>query len=81
MKNIIIRNIVAPMARRLGTAVAAFIGGVLAVSPELADQVGLGAAAVVLIAFDLVASHFSRGRENREYLMDRLPISIGYDED
>lgn len=60
MKNILIREIIAPMARRLGTAVAAFIGGVLAVSPDLADQVGLGASAAVLVVFDLLASHVSR---------------------
>lgn len=60
MKQIFIRDIFGPVTRRMGTALAAFMAGTLAVDPSLADQLAVAFGGVLLVAVDLVFSHFDR---------------------
>lgn len=64
MKYTIFSEIVAPMARRMGTALTAFLGGAAVVDPTIVETAVLGVLAAGLVGFDLVASHFARRRED-----------------
>lgn len=64
MKQLLIREIMAPLTRRVGTGLAAFLMGTLAVDPTLVDQFVVALGGVILIGFDLLASHMTRS--NRE---------------
>lgn len=56
----ILENVVRPLATRIGTAVAAGLGGYALAEPSLAHDVGGGVAAALLIGFDLVAAYIAR---------------------
>lgn len=59
-------DVIAPLARRIGTAFAVWIVATVGADPSLAGEVEALIVAGCLIAFDLLASHFSRvGREGK----------------
>ena len=54
MKDFIIRQLARPVVTRLGTGVAMFLTGTLAVEPETANQVAIGVAAAGGIILDFI---------------------------
>lgn len=60
MKNLVLRQIMEPLLRRAGTALAAFIMGAISVDPVLVDQFVAALLSVALVSVDLVVSHYSR---------------------
>lgn len=54
------QNILGPLSRRIGSMVAGVLVGVVAVDPQMVERLEIVASAAVLLAFDLVASYFSR---------------------
>lgn len=59
LKNIIIHKVAAPLSRRVGTAIASFLAGAVAVDPALIERVELVVGAVVMLCIDLFASHIN----------------------
>ena len=66
MKKLIVSEIIAPMVRRSGTALAAFIGGALAVTPEMALDFATAFIGLVLVSMDLAVSHLDRKGNRQE---------------
>lgn len=62
MKKLILRKILAPLGERLGTALAAFLVGTVAVDPVMVDQFIVAIGAVLMIGTDLLIAHFERKR-------------------
>lgn len=60
MKNIVLKRVLDPLLRRLGTAFGAFLLGALSVEPALVDQFIAVFIALVSVSVDLIASHLSR---------------------
>lgn len=57
------RDLLAPLATRIGTAISGYLIGHFAADPSLANEVATGLAALALIGADLVFSAI--GRHNR----------------
>ena len=60
MRNIVLKRVLDPLLRRIGTAFAAFLLGALSVDPALVDQFIVAFIALVSVSVDLIASHLSR---------------------
>lgn len=64
MRNILLKQVLDPLLRRVGTAFAAFLLGALSVEPALVDQFVVAFIALVSVSVDLIASHLSRKGHN-----------------
>lgn len=64
MKTLLVRRVLDPLLRRVGTAFAAFLLGALSVDPALVDQFVVAFIALVSVSVDLIASHLSRQDKN-----------------
>lgn len=58
--NFFLTEIIAPLARRIGTASAAFFGGIMTMQPHQTEVVALAVGSVVVVAAELAFSHFAR---------------------
>lgn len=63
MKSLVFREILSPLASRVGTAAAAFLLGVVQADPTLAHEAGAVIASALLVSVDLVTSYILRRRK------------------
>lgn len=62
LKSFVFSEICAPLATRIGTALAGYLIGSIGADQAMANEVGAGLAALLLIAGDLVGSHVRKLR-------------------
>lgn len=55
MKTFLIKEILTPVATRVGAVLAGYLVGSLATDPQIASQIGVGLSAACLVLVDLIA--------------------------
>jgi hypothetical protein len=60
LKNFIVRELVGPIASRIGTAAAGALVGYLAIAPDSANVIGAGLTAALLVGLDLLTGKLLR---------------------
>lgn len=79
MYSLITREIIAPLATRIGTALAGYLAGY--VGGDVSNHIGLAVAGLILVGFDLLLASVRRAKIKYEGIREGVEIATGRDAD